>query len=165
MNTAYGAKGADRLNTSRLTVGQQLVLLNTQSSRWGDTTREVRQSILTITKILKTRLVAQDETGREYRFIVEYSKTYTYRNGDVTTDLEGSRGDRFAGSSGWYKTLWTTDDPELVAYLGRIDEVNAQIIAKREARAALETFKASISVENAEAAIAALQTYVASQKA
>lgn len=165
MNTSYSAKGANRLNTASLQEGQQLVLLNTQSSRWGDTVREVKKSILTITKILKTRLVATDEAGREYRFIVEYSKTWTSRNGDVSTDLEGSRGDRFSGSSGWYKTLWTTDDTELVEYLTRIDEDNAQIIAKREARAALETFKASISIENAEAAITALQAYVAAQKA
>ncbi|AVR57208.1 hypothetical protein PBI_KIERAN_47 [Microbacterium phage Kieran] len=153
------------LNTANLVVGQQIVQTLTSSSRWGDTKREVRQSILTVKKVLKNRLVLEDADGKELRFIVEFSAKYPYRNGEVSTDLEGTRGrDRFYSVPRWYRVLWTTDDVELVEFLAGVDAQNKALDVKREAKEALEAFKQSLSIENAEAAILALQQYVAHQK-
>ncbi|WXW92793.1 hypothetical protein SEA_TUKTUK_52 [Microbacterium phage TukTuk] len=153
------------LNTANLVVGQQIVQTLTSSNRWGDTRQEVKQSILTVKKILKNRLVLEDKDGKELRFIVEYSPKYAYRNGQVSVDLEGSRSrDAMWSHPRWYRILWTTDDTELVEYLAGIDAQNKAFDVKREAKEALEAFKQALSVENAEAAILALQQYVSHTK-
>lgn len=128
---------SDRLNTNSLHVGQQLVRTAVSTYGYRDATRKVTSDILTITKILKTRLVVEDENGRETRYIVEYSKTWPSRNGDVSTDTEGSRSAGYYHSSGNYITLWTTDDPALVEYLATIDEHNRKANAKDTARASV----------------------------
>ncbi|QZE10269.1 hypothetical protein QDW33_gp49 [Microbacterium phage Doobus] len=152
------------LNTSALTVGQELLYVGHRGGRWGaERTRSERR--LTITKVLKNRLVCADEAGNSYRFIVEFSKTYSYRNGQVSTDLEGSRSrDNTWSYRDAHYVLYTTDDPKFLE--GREADLahNAALKAQREAAEALDAFKKSLSVETAEETIAALQRYIATQK-
>lgn len=148
------------LKTDDLTVGQQLVLVVRHGGNWGSEIRRTERT-LTVKKILKNRLVLTDEKGVDYRYIVEFSKTYPYRNGEVSVDLEGSR----ARDNVWsirqnHHALFTLDDPELYAGRDADIERNKGIAAKIEAQKTLDDFKRSLSVADAEAAITALHAYI-----
>jgi hypothetical protein len=152
------------LNTSDLTVGQELFLVGHSGGRWGDERKRTERR-LTITKVLKNRLVCTSEDGSVYRYIVEYSAKYPYNNGRVSTDLEGSRSrDQLWSYTRTHYVLYTTDDPKF--FEGREADLahNAALKAQKEAKEALEAFKQSLSVETAEETIAALQRYIATQK-
>ncbi|WNM67368.1 hypothetical protein SEA_CHILIPEPPER_47 [Microbacterium phage ChiliPepper] len=152
------------LNTADLVAGQQLYYVGHRGGRWG-AERVRTERVLTIKKVLKNRLVCEDDKGNSYRFIVEYSKTYTYRNGQVSTDLEGSRArDNVWSYRDSHYVLYTLDDPKFTE--GREADLahNAAVKAEWEAREALEAFKKSLSVETAEETIAALQRYIATKK-
>jgi hypothetical protein len=164
MNTNTSNNRGNQLTILDVEPGQQLILTSTSSYGYNDIARKVTTRVLTVKKVLKTRLVCEDKAGREYRFIVEFSKTYTARNGWVSTDLEGERDRDSWHYNRDHRILWTTDDAGLTEYLAKIDAHNREVQARDEARKALDTFKASLNVENAEAAIAALQQYVATQK-
>lgn len=146
------------LNTADLTVGQELVLLLQKPNRWGDGPTEFKTETVTVAKILKTRLVITRENGREERLIVEFSPRYAYRNGEVTTTIEGTKGDW--RTPAWYRTLFTVGDEDLAERVERLTAENVRRDAKITAQKAIEEFKQSLSIENAEAAIQALQKYV-----
>lgn len=148
------------MNTRDLVEGQTLILLKQRSSRWSDNPTEFFEVPVTIKKILKNRLVIETTEGVVWRLIVEYSAKYPYRNGEVSTDLEGSRGANVWSIPTWYKTLWTTDDPDLAKHVAELTAENTRRPVKLDAKKSLDAFKASLSITDAEAAIVALQAYI-----
>lgn len=153
------------LNTRDLAVGQKLILLKQRANRWGNGPTEFTTETVKVEKILKNRLVIELPGGGLVRLIVEFSKSYTYRNGEVSMDLEGSRSRRrYYSTPTWYKSLWTVDDPELAERIEKLEDENTRRQVRIDAENALQDFKSSLSVENAEAAIVALQAWIANQK-
>jgi hypothetical protein len=153
------------LKTQDLVVGQELTLYSQRRAYGHEYKTVYTTETVTVEKILKNRLVIRHESGRLERLIVEYSPKYTYRNGEVTTDAEGTRArdDRFSYRS-VFRILFTKDDPKLVERLAAIDAENHRIEVKNAAQASLDDFKKSLTVENAESAIEALQAWIAAQK-
>lgn len=152
------------LNTSNLTIGQELTMLKVRSNPWGrDKPTDFHTVTMTVTKILKNRLVLTDEAGNVFRLVVKFSKVYEYQNGVVTVDLEGTNRSGYNVPT-FYKTLGTTDDALIAEKIAKLTASNARLNIQLEAEKALDAFKSSLTVENAEAAIAALQTFIANKE-
>lgn len=159
-NYRYGVnnQGRELLKVQDLTVGQELIRAD-----WNYMTGQWRETIFTVKKVLKTRLVIEvkraDGFDVECRVLVTNDPTWASRHGEVQTRIEGQ--------SEWDRNsyfLFTTDDPTLAELREDFKVREAARVAKIAAREALETFKRELSVENAEATIAALQNYIATQK-
>lgn len=156
----FGAPAAQVLTVNDVAEGDKLVRLVERGGNWGS---RVEYSLveMVVVKVLKTRVVVKDTaTDREYRVMVESGKYMSSRHGEITTRIEGHSASYNAPSI----QLATPDDAGLLERIATIKERNAAIEVKQEAAKALETFKASMTVENAEATIEALQAWIASQK-
>ena len=133
--------GSTRLKPEMLSVGDMLNMLVRSSSKMPVLER------VAVTRILKTRVVVEREDGTLLRFIVAEPN---YRGGYLNGLVEGSL---------WGYELYTTDDE---TYKPRLAESQRHFLRKRaEAKAvnALEEFKRTRSLENANAAIAAINVW------
>jgi hypothetical protein len=142
------------MNVANLEVGQTLVRLIE-----GNEYNPFRKADYTITKLLKSRLVVQDDEGREIRIIVQNN----YRAGEVTTTKEGE-------ANNWRATAWkfaTKNDEHVVdAAIQRRAEVLAAKEVKNQAWIAIKEITGSMhpTVESVEAAIEKLQALATSLK-
>lgn len=151
-----GKPAVVRLNVKDIAVGDTLIRADWDYNpgRWSETA-------YTVTKVLKTRLVIQRTdgvTGRmhEIRILVDNSN-WDHSRGDVSNNYEGM--------SEWSRTryyMFTPDDLELTRL--RADTKSAAETSRvtNAARAAAEHFtvRGEHTVENALAAIAALQAFI-----
>ena len=156
---AYGFKSND-MNIATLEVGQKLIRVI--RPRHYDSFDEVRTAEYTITKVLKTRVVVADESGKELRLLTEQSQ-WSSRKGDVKTDVEGS-------TQGWNRASYefaTEDEADLIAEI--IAHRAAQVAEKRvkaEAAATVRQIASTLhpDLASVEAAIVALQALAAQMK-
>lgn len=111
---------------------------------------------VTVVKVLKTRLVVMLPNGREERVLVEAGK-YAYSSlGNVTTRTEGQ--------SEWNRDafeLYTPDEPLLITSRADFEAKEAGRKARMDADNAINKFSNGHNVENAQAAIVALQKWIA----
>jgi hypothetical protein len=148
------------LNTADLAVGDKLIRVIRQGGNWGSRTRWTETEV-TVTKVLKNRLVVARADGLEYRVLVANSKAYPYNNGKVGNTLEGD-------ASNWHTDdflLFTPDDEELPLIRERVVQTNKAIEVKQAAKASIDDlFNAGLTVDNAQAAIEALTAWIATQE-
>jgi len=147
------------LNTRDLAVGDKLIHVRSTGGSWNSPITRTEQEV-TVTKILASRLVVTNAAGHAYRVLVQNSKTYNYGNGRVSSDLEGN-------STSYSRDaflLYTPEDPFLIRARITNAEHNLKHGARMTARRAAETFYQTTTIENAEAAIVALQAYILANK-
>lgn len=158
-NNSYSHTQAGKLIAADLNVGDTLIRAD-----WNYNNPAITETEWTVAKVLKSRLVLtrtrHDGVLVTVRVLVTNSKSYTYRNGEVETSLEGD-GDSWRRSSFY---LFTPDEPQLADIRSAIAIAKDQRDAKNAAHRALEVFKSSMSIENAEATIVALQAFIESKK-
>lgn len=155
-STTYNGRN-QRMNVRDLTVGQELVRVITRTSTWAPGRPIVRREVpVTVKALSKTRLVVETAGGTVYRVLVDNSE---WGKGNVKDILEGE-----ARLSYGYRedfVLHTPDDADLIADRERVAKHNAQAVPAQEARIAVAA-AGDLTKETAEAAIKALQAYVAS---
>lgn len=112
----YGTQAGkyERMSLSNLEVGQKIVRIYRPRYHFGTALGEFRTANYTVKKVLKTRLVLEDENGKELRMLTEQG-SWSLRLGEVKTDREGA-------ANGWNREpieLATADETELIASLAK----------------------------------------------
>jgi len=160
---AYSLPNTPALNIADLTVGDTLI-----QADWNYSNPTWNETVWTVTKVLKTRVQLErtyafraGETRTViHRVLVRNDKAWGGRNGQLDTRLEGD-------SAGYSRTrvyLFTPDDAQLETLRDNLVAAVAANVAKRAAKTATEEFVRYSNTETAEAAILALQAYIATQK-
>lgn len=156
---AFNGTKSEALNVQHnVAVGDVLI-----QADWNYMTGQWRELRWTVAKVLKTRLVLT-RTGLggktvELRILVTNDPSWAYNHGRVK--------DRAEGQSEWSNNayyLFTEGDETLATLRAQFEEHETARQAQIAAQNALEQFKRTLSVEDAESAIAALQAYITTQK-
>jgi len=161
-NIRSGIHDGDDLRIENINVGDILIQVLRRGDRWGavGTRTEIEW---TVEKVLKTRLVIGRDTtdGRHItqRMLVDNGR-WDYTRGRVSTRYEGQ--DEYSYDS---VCLYTPEGPELIEDREHYNKRAEEARIKENAQAKLEAFKKSLTLENAEEAVKALQEFIASKEA
>ena len=160
-NIRSGIHNGDDLRIEDISVGDTLIQVVRRGNSWGavGTRTEIEW---TVEKVLKTRLVLGRDTtdGRHItqRILVDNSK-WAYSRGRVSTRYEGQPEYSYTSVC-----LYTPEGPELIEDRKDYDVRAEAARIKENAQAKLEAFKRSLTIENAEEAIVALQEFIANKE-
>lgn len=154
----------ERLNIANINVGDELV-----QADWSYSPAKWRETIWTVTKVLKSRLVISRDVTRNgevvtisERVLVKNSKSWPYHNGEVLTRVEGQ--------SEWNHDstyLFTPDEPLLAELREENKAAAAKEQARNNARFAAEKIAKNprhFTTDDAYEAIAALQVFIDANK-
>lgn len=147
-----------RMHTKDLTVGDKLIRVVRRGTRFGELGQRTEHEV-TVKKIMASRLVIEHENGHQSRVLVTNSKSWPSQNGEVETKLEGS-------SNSWNTEafeLFTLDDPTLLEDRAKFEVSAAAHKRKHDVLDATRAISNTLTVETAQAAVEALQKWLAEE--